>query len=98
MQHEPDESPRLLVLKLDNGELGEDLTEHEQAATNGSPGATGATPDAGHEVFEVVESHGLSAVPTEVDPSDLRPGSLSRHARHPSTDRRSHPAQIEEEI
>jgi hypothetical protein len=93
MKNQSDESPRLVVLKLDNGELGEDLTHHD-ATTAGGPPAS----EDGHAGFEVVESHGLPDELVEGDPSVMSPGDFPCGARHPSTDQRAHPAQIEEEI
>ena len=97
MKNQPGESPGLVVLKLDNGELAEDRTHHETSvsepgAGRQSWGMEGAGPSAG------VDSHGLPAELVEVDPSTLSPRAQSRRARHPSTDLRSHPARIEEEI
>jgi hypothetical protein len=97
MKKQAEDSPRLVVLKLDNGELAEDLTHGETAPTEAdASGRPRPAEDRG--THEIVESHGLPDGLVEVDPSDLSPGALPRHARHPSTDRRSHPARIEEEI
>jgi hypothetical protein len=98
MKNQSEENPRLVVLKLDNGELGEDLTQHDMAPTEADGDGRSRTVE-NREAFEVVESHDLPAgLVGEVDPSDMGPGALPRHARHPGTDRRSHPARIEEDI
>jgi len=93
MKKQSEENHRLVVLKLDNGELGEDLTHHDAGADRADAG-----PEHGHGAFEIVESYGLPDELVEVEPSALSPGVLPRRARHPGTDQRSHPAQIEEEI
>jgi hypothetical protein len=98
MKNQSDDSRRLVVLKLDNGELAEDLTHGDGAATEaGRVGDSGAVEDR-HRTLEIIESSDLPEELVDVDPSDLRPGALPRHARHPSTDQRSHQARIEEEI
>jgi hypothetical protein len=97
MKNQSDDSPRLVVLKLDNGEVTEDLTHNEMAPT-GAEDSGRPRPAEDRDSYEIVESNGLADGLVEVDPSDLSPGALPAHARHPSTDRRSHPARIEEEI
>lgn len=98
MKNQSSESPRLVVLKLDNGELAEGLTHYNGSTTEAGRGGEPGSIDKGTGPHEIIESHGLPDELVEVDPSALSPGALPRQARHPSTDQRSHPAQIEEEI
>ena len=98
MKNQPDESPRLVVLKLDNGEVAEDLTHNDPAVGETNAVQRPRTVEQDQETYEIVESNGLPDGLVEVDPSDMSPGALPRGARHPSTDRRSHPARIEEDI
>jgi hypothetical protein len=97
MKNQSDDSPRLVVLKLDNGEVTENLTHNETAPT-GADGSGRPWPEEDRDAYEVLESYGLADGLVEVDLSDSGRGALPRHARHPSTEQRSHPARIEEEI
>jgi hypothetical protein len=85
---------QLVVLRLDNGELGVDVMHGDLTAneTVESPGV-----QAGHGAFEIVESHDLPAELLEVDPAALSQVGLSGITCHPSTGQRSHPSQIEKE-
>ncbi len=98
MKNQSGDSPRLVVLKLDNGEFAEDVSHHEatpgRTPVSGNP-STAKDRDA---ALEIVGSHGLADQLVEGDPSAMSPGTLSRRAHHPSTDDRYQEPQIEEEI
>jgi|HubBroStandDraft_1064217.scaffolds.fasta_scaffold711049_2 hypothetical protein len=98
MENQSDDSPRLVALKLDDAELGEGLTQNDKAASEaGGVGHRGNVEDQ-HRSLEIVESSDLLDELVDVGPSDVGPGALFRHARHPSTGQPSHPARIEEDI
>lgn len=98
MKNQSGESPQLVVLKLDNGELAEDLTHDDLSVAEADGGGPTGTTEQRPGPYEILEAHGLPDELVEVDPSALSPGALPRRARHPGTDQRSHPARIEEEI
>jgi hypothetical protein len=98
MDKQADEGPRLVVLKLDNGELAEDVAHH---------GATSGQTETGHPAalssqpgFELVESLDLPEELLNVDPTDLtQPARSRREAQQSTVASSQRPAQtIEEEI
>ena len=98
MKNQSDDSPRLVVLKLDNGEVTEDLT-HNEAAPTGAEGSGRPRPAEYRDAYEIVESYGLADGLVEVDPSDLSPGALPAPPRAIRVQTGGHtPHRIEEEI